>query len=101
MAFRGDAPHLAYIARWTTMNKQWVSCHLREACDELQRTIAEIESVEDYSEGEFQVAITHVYHHLNTAWNSRNVNDQEFGEVPSEEDFLRHRRFPADIDMGG
>jgi len=34
------------------MNRDWVLSHLREAHDELRRTIAEIESKADYGQGE-------------------------------------------------
>jgi hypothetical protein len=44
--------------------------HLREAHEELGRTIAEIGETPDHGSGELQVLMSHLYHHLNTAWNA-------------------------------
>jgi hypothetical protein len=80
------------------MNKDHILFQLREAFEELNRTIEEIGSTPDYGEPDFEVAITHIYHHLNTAWNSRNEN----GNVTttcSDVDFSRWRQFPKDIDL--
>ena len=51
------------------MNREWVLFQLREGQEELNRTIAEIAADPDYDVGEFIVAMQHLYHHLNTAWN--------------------------------
>jgi hypothetical protein len=79
------------------MNRDWVLSHLREAQEELQRTIAEIESKADYNHGEFLVAMTHTYHHLNTAWNAKD-ECQDRLDACVEADFHRWRRFPPDLD---
>ena len=81
------------------MNKQWILSHLREAQAELSDTISRIESESAYGEIEFEIAMTHLYNHVNTAWNSRNVNDGQIGAL-SEDDFFRWRAFPSDISMG-
>jgi hypothetical protein len=82
------------------MNRDWVLFNLREAQEEIQRTISEIEQDADYNFGEFVVAMSHAYHHLNTAWNSRGES-QRAVEACSEADFQRWRQFPADLDMSG
>jgi hypothetical protein len=56
------------------MNRDWVLFNLREAEEEIRRTISEIETVPDYGLGEFVVAMSHAYHHLNTAWNARDAD---------------------------
>jgi hypothetical protein len=81
------------------MNREWVLFHLREAQEELRRTIAEIESTSDYGPGEFSVAVAHAYHHLNTAWNARD-EDPAVVEAGSETDFFAWRQFPSDIYLG-
>ena len=81
------------------MNREWVLFHLREVEAELRRTIAEIEATPDYGYGEFSVAIAHAYHHLNTAWNSKDENDAKV-EASAEADFQRWRQFPTDIYLG-
>jgi hypothetical protein len=57
------------------MNRDWVLVHLREAQDELTRTINAIAASPEYNYGEFFPAMQHVYHHLNTAWNSRDASE--------------------------
>ena len=80
------------------MNRDWVLFNLREAEEEIRRTIAEIEAVPDYGYGEFVVAMSHAYHHLNTAWNARDA-DSATVEKCSAANFQRWRRFPRDLDM--
>ena len=55
------------------MNRDHTLFHLREVAEELQRTIADIEANPTYDYAEFWVAMQHLYHHLNTAWNARRV----------------------------
>lgn len=78
------------------MNRDWVLHHLREAREELGRTIDEIVATPDYDVGELLVSMSHLYHHLNTAWNARDAAESAVREV-SAEDFKRWSRFPADI----
>jgi hypothetical protein len=81
------------------MNKDWILFHLREAREELTRTIAQLESDPDYGEIEFEIAMAHMYNHLNTGWNSRGV-DEERTAKSSGEDFYAWRAFPTDIPLG-
>lgn len=74
------------------MNKKHVLFHLKEAKEELDRTIEEIErDAENYS---LYVAMMHLYSHLNTAWNARerDPNHQE-----TDADFYHDRQFPKDL----
>ena len=70
------------------MNKDFVLFNLREAHEALQRIIKDIESQPDYDYGEYIVEMTHLYHHVNTAWNAQNVN-QELAKKCNEEDFFK------------
>ena len=81
------------------MNNDWILFHLREGLEELTRTVAAIEAVPDYGEIKFEIAMAHLYNHLNTAWNSRNVGPERTAEC-SEQDFYAWRAFPSDISMG-
>lgn len=81
------------------MNKDWILSHLREGLEELARTIAAIEAEPDYDEIEFEIAMAHLYNHLNTAWNTRKVDPERIAEC-SDEDFYAWRAFPSDISMG-
>ncbi len=75
------------------MNLHTILSHLKEAKEELDNTIEEIENNKDYDYVEFVVAMSHLYHHLNTAWDSRDATSQEADEC-SEENFKRWRTFP-------
>ena len=81
------------------MNKEWVLFNLKEAQEELNRTIIEIQNQDDYEYGEFVVAMGHLYHHLNTAWNSQKASKEQV-TINSEEDFFKWRQFPEDIYLG-
>ena len=81
------------------MNKSLILFHLREAQEELTRTIAKLDIAEAVDEIEFEIAIAHMYNHLNTAWNARAVSDEQTA-AQSDDDFFRWRAFPKDISMG-
>ena len=80
------------------MNKQHILFHLGEAKDELDRTIRELNQTPEYDYGEYVIAMAHLYHHLNTAWNGRDASPER-AKACSEEDFRNWRQFPQDIDM--
>lgn len=77
------------------MNRRVVLFHLREAVEELERTIGELSQDRRYGEGAFEVAMGHAYHHLNTAWNGRNQTEKQF-RYCTDQDFNRFRRFPRE-----
>lgn len=80
------------------MNKRWVGFHLGEALEELQRLTVELDEPE-FDEVDLKIGLEHAYHHINTAWNSRNTSDEDAASE-TEEDFYRDRQFPRDIDLG-
>ena len=80
------------------MNRHIVSFHLREAAEELNRTIEELERSDSYDVEEFRVAMGHLYHHLNTAWNGRDQTDDEFAQR-TDESFNRFRKFPPESEL--
>jgi len=79
------------------MNREWILFHLKEAHKELRGAIEEFEKRSDYDEGEYLVAMMHLYH-LNTAWNSKDVSDED-ARTSSDESFSKWRQFLPDIDM--
>ncbi len=81
------------------MKKEFILADLREAKEELDEMIAEIEQDTDFDLDGYYVSFQHVYHHLNTAWNSRKEPDSRI-ENCTEEDFMRWRKFPSDFDLG-
>ncbi len=72
--------------------------HLKEAKEELDRTIAEIECEPDYDTAALQVAISELYQHLNIAWNGRDAFAERHGEC-SQSDFMAWVRFPPEPDL--
>jgi len=80
------------------VNRDWVVFHLTEARDELNKTLDEIRQTPDYDYGEFWVAMQHLYHHANTAWNSRDASPVEVKDA-SYEDFNRWGQFPTDLPL--
>ena len=80
------------------MNREHTLFHLREAAEELVRTIRDMETDPEYDYAEFRVAMQHLYHHLNTAWNARDKTAERVAAC-SEADFFRWRRFPQDLDL--
>ena len=77
------------------MNRNVVLFHLREAAEQLKKTIQGLESAADYGPEEFEVEMGHLYHHLNTAWNGRNQTDKQF-QKGTQKDFDRFRKFPKE-----
>ncbi|HET8577241.1 MAG TPA: hypothetical protein VFO18_09100 [Methylomirabilota bacterium] len=81
-----------------SINRDFVLFHLQEASEEMTRTIREIETDPEYGIGELVVAMMHLYHHVNTAWNGRQAPPETASQA-SEEDFAAWRRFPPELDM--
>ena len=80
------------------MNHKAILFHLREAKEELDRTIDQIAAQADYGRGEFVVAMSHVYSHLNTAWNGCDASEGRHQEC-SQTDFDAWRKFPPDEEL--
>ena len=81
------------------MNREHTLWQLHEAAEELQRTIREIERKPEYDYAEFVVAMQHLYHHLNTAWNARDESPERI-QACTDIDFDRWRQFPQDLYLG-
>lgn len=80
------------------MNKDAVLFHLREAAEDLNEKIKEFEQDPDFDKTGLQLALGHIYHHLNTAWNGRDQTEEQFREC-TDTDFDRFRRFPKEKDF--
>ena len=76
------------------VNHGAVIFHLREAAEELNRIIREMECDPAYSEESLEVNMGHMYHHLNTAWNGRHQTAAQFRNC--DKDFERFRKFPKE-----
>jgi hypothetical protein len=82
------------------MNARFISSNLKEAEEELRRLITDTESGEELSFKDFHVAMAHIYHHLNSAWNGRNATDTEWREC-TEANFQKWQSFPRDLPFIG
>jgi hypothetical protein len=82
------------------MNKNTILSDLREAKEELDSLIAEIENDDEFDFDNYYVSMQHIYHHLNTAWNIRKESEETIKEY-TEDNFRRWSQFPKDeYDMG-
>jgi hypothetical protein len=79
------------------LNRRWIVQHLSEALEEIQRTIEEVKNP-TYQHGDYVVAMSHAYHHMNTAWNARFASDEEH-EKCTQENFDRWRKLPQNADL--
>jgi hypothetical protein len=80
------------------MNKPYILHNLKEGLEQLTELIKELETDSDYEYGDYIVDMSHLYHHINTAWNARDSTKIESEEC-SNENFRIWRRFPTDIEM--
>ncbi len=80
------------------MNTKFILFNLREAQEELESTIKDLETDHEYGDSELSVAMMHLYHHVNTAWNARNSTSEEAHNC-SDEDFNRWSGYPSDLEV--
>lgn len=80
------------------LNTNFLLFNLCEAQEELEKTINELETEPEYDEPELSVAMMHLYHHVNTAWNARNSTPDESKDC-SDEDFDRWGSYPQDLEL--
>lgn len=80
------------------MNEPLILSNLEEAGEEIASLIADIQKRNGYTEHDLRIGITHAYHHLNVAWNAREVPMEEYCDL-SDEQFYNWRAFPPDIDF--
>lgn len=80
------------------MNKDFILDNLKEAKEELNRTIQEIEKDQVFDYNSYLTNIMHIYQHLNFAWNIRNVTSSRVKSC-SKSDFNKWKQFPRDIEM--
>ena len=80
------------------MNQRVVLFHLKEALEELQQTVKQVEQDASYEVEALQVGMGHLYHHLNTAWNGKDCTDAEFKEC-SDDNFSKWRKFPKESEF--
>ena len=78
------------------LNKKWIGFHLGEANEELERIASKLGN-KDFDEVDLRIGMQHLYHHLNTAWNSRHSSQAETG-AGNQTHFDNWRQYPKDLD---
>ena len=73
-----------------------ITHNLEDALDGLQKLNQRISSGEITDEVEFQIAMQHIYHHLNFAWNTRRESIEKYVGM-TEEQFNQWGKFPEDL----
>jgi len=80
------------------MNRDQVLLHLSEAGYAIAKTIRDLREDPEYGDAEYWVDVQHIYHHLNTAWNSRAASKSQIASA-TDADFNRWNAFPRDFPM--
>ncbi len=78
------------------MNKSYVLYNLKEAAEQLENIIQELGSDPEYEYGSFVVDMSHLYHHINTAWNAQEESASAVEEC-SEANFNKWRQMPSNF----
>jgi hypothetical protein len=73
-----------------------IAYDLQDASEELSAIIELIRPNEEIDEDEFNVRFAHLYWHLNSAWNVRNLSDKDLDSANSEQSNL-WGKFPKDL----
>lgn len=80
------------------MNRKWILHNLGEAMETLQGMIDKIKDEQEFDFSNYRDEMKHLYSHLNTSWNSRDVDEKSVRDC-LEEDFAIWRQFPGDMRM--
>ena len=81
-----------------SLNNDYIKYNLEEAKSEIETILKDLSSDSEYQEGDFWPSIQHLFHHINTAWNARDVSPEEAAKV-SQRSFTKWRQFPSDLEM--
>jgi hypothetical protein len=79
------------------MNHKIILSNLQEAREELDKFEAKLNSSDKPDEVEFELSLRHAYHHLNFAWNIRNVETEKYKNL-TDTDFREWSKFPNGFD---
>lgn len=82
------------------MNERFIELNAKDAHEELTKLLQHLASGAPLDFADFHVAMAHAFHHLNSAWNGRNISDKDWREC-TDETYARLEAFPADLPMIG
>jgi hypothetical protein len=77
------------------MNRQIIESNIKEAREQLEEIEKRLSA--NLIEGELLVMLQHAYHHLNFAWNVREVPTERYASMTDEE-FNEWGKIPQDMD---
>lgn len=77
------------------MKNSYVQTNLQEAKMQLDEIFDQFESLDEV---EFMISMTHLYHHLNTAYNCKGFDENHCFSKAGEDDFYdKMEKFPIDL----
>lgn len=76
------------------ISKSWIRFELQDAQEELTHIMDDLQNNSDYGAAEYQIAMAHLYHHINSAWNARHASMED---IESQEKYDEWEQFPKDI----
>ncbi len=77
------------------MNSKWILQDLNEAKEQLVDIIGKLSS-QDYNVDDFELDMTHVYSHLNVAYNTRSWSEEQINQFDDEK-YKKVRKTPTDL----
>jgi hypothetical protein len=77
------------------IQKKQILSNIIEAREQLQEIEESLQNDTEYTEIEMRIDLEHAYHHLNYAWNIRNVSNQQIKNM-TDEDFRNWSKYPKD-----
>lgn len=82
------------------MNERFIQSNVEEAHEELTKLLQHFASGEPLDFAGFHIAMAHAFHHLNSAWNGRNISDEDCREY-TDETYAKLEAFPTDLPLVG
>ena len=82
------------------MNARFLLSNLEEAEEDLRKLVEQLKAGQEPSFEDFHVAMAHIYHHLNSAWNGRYISDAEWRDC-TDENYDKWQKMPRDLPMIG
>jgi tRNA(Ile2) C34 agmatinyltransferase TiaS len=79
------------------LNWEIILSNIQEAKEELEKLENDIASSEKPDEVELELSLKHTYHHLNFAWNIRNLETEKYKNLTDTE-FKKWSEFPKGFD---
>ncbi|MHB8876061.1 MAG: hypothetical protein ACYC8T_20415 [Myxococcaceae bacterium] len=78
------------------LNYPLLLSNIREAADELNELVEELQGTDKPDEAELEIGLAHAFHHLNFAWNARRATERQYRQL-TDERFNKWSKFPRDI----